>query len=202
MAIKRLVILASGRGSNFAAIADAVQNEVIPNAKIVGLISNKAKAGAIKLAEERGVPVLLIPSKGIDRAEYEQKLLAHLNFLHPDFICLAGYMLLLGKEVVQNFPGQILNIHPSLLPFFKGLNAQRQALEAGMTETGCTVHFVTEELDDGPIVLQNRVEILAEDSESSLSERLLPIEHETYVQALADLCSRPFRIQDSRVLFE
>lgn len=202
MAIKRLVILASGRGSNFAAIADGVENEVIPNAKIVGLICNKPEAGAVKIAEERGIPAMVIPSKDVDKETYEGQLLAYLNFLHPDFICLAGYLKLLGPEIVRAFPGQILNIHPSLLPFFKGLRAQKQALEAGMHETGCTVHFVTEELDDGPIVLQNRLEILPGDTEESLSERLLPIEHETYVSALADLCSRPFRIQDSHVLFE
>jgi len=187
---KRIVILASGRGSNFCAIADAILTDVIHNAEIVGVISNKAEALVIAHASRRKIPHYIIEDLNFrnqgkfDRLAYEQKLLSLMLSLKPDLICLAGYMLLLGKEIVQTFPQKIINIHPSLLPKFRGLRAQKQALESGDTKTGCTVHWVTEGLDEGPPILQATVPILPDDNEDSLSQRILTVEHETYVSAL------------------
>lgn len=187
---KRILILASGRGSNFCAIADAVSTNSIPNAEIVGVISNKADALVIEHAKKRNIPWHVIEATKfrtqgkLDRRSYEKKLLSLMFSLKPDLICLAGYMLVLGKEIVQSFPKQIINIHPSLLPKFRGLHAQKQALESGDSETGCTVHWVTEGLDEGPPILQATVPILPDDDEDSLSQRMLSVEHETYVSAL------------------
>lgn len=194
MALKRIAILASGRGSNFSAIANAIQTKKIPNAKIVGLMCNKPEAPVIQEAKLRGIPTFIIPSNefkaGVkfDRAAYEERLLECLLGLHPDFICLAGYMLLLGPRIIQSFPEKILNIHPSLLPKFKGLRAQKQALDAGEKETGCTVHLVTEELDAGKTLVQRKTLIEPGDTEESLSLRLLNLEHEAYTEALRALC--------------
>lgn len=192
---KRIVVLASGRGSNFAAIADAITNGQIPEAQIAALISNKPQAPVLELAQSRGIPVIVLESKAFrkenrfDRISYEKDLLNCLRALKPDLICLAGYLLLLGKEIIQTFPGKIINIHPSLLPLFKGLHSQKQAIVSGAKETGCTVHFVTESLDEGPIILQNRITILENETEESLISRLLPVEHATYIEALKRLCS-------------
>jgi len=191
---KRLVVLASGRGSNFAAIADAINSGQIPRAEIVGLISNKKEAPVVELAQSRKIPCAVLESNAFrkegrfDRSSYEKELLKILRSLNPDLICLAGYLLLLGPDIIQSYPKQIINIHPSLLPLFKGLHAQRQAILDGAKETGCTVHFVTEGLDEGPIILQKRISIFENDSEESLSSRLLPLEHETYIEALKKLC--------------
>jgi phosphoribosylglycinamide formyltransferase-1 len=191
---KRLVVLASGRGSNFAAIADAINSGKLPHAQIVGVISNKKEAPVVGLAQSRGIPCAVLESNAFrkegrfDRSSYEKELLKILRSLNPDLICLAGYLLLLGPDIIQSYPKQIINIHPSLLPLFKGLHAQRQAILDGAKETGCTVHFVTEGLDEGPIILQKRISIFENDSEESLSSRLLPLEHETYIEALKKLC--------------
>lgn len=181
--IHRAVVLASGRGSNFEAMLTAIHNHTLRNLKITDLISNRPDAGAISIAQQNGIPVHVFDSKS-NRHLFETHLLELLCRLSPDWILLAGFMLLLKPEVIRTFSNRILNIHPSLLPKFRGTHAQRQALEAGEKETGCTVHFVTEELDAGPIIVQKRLEILNEDTESSLSARLLPLEHEAYIEAL------------------
>lgn len=187
---KGILVLASGRGSNFCAIADAVQSQIIPQSRVVGLISNKSSAPAISEAKNRNIPYFLIESDHyrqsgkLDRKAYETKLLELMKSLSPDLICLAGYMLVLGPEVVEAFPRKIINIHPSLLPKFRGLHAQRQAIESGDKITGCTVHWVTEGLDEGPTILQSTLPILSGDTEATLAQRMLPLEHETYVSAL------------------
>lgn len=192
----RIVILASGRGSNFCAIADAIASHQLPNAEIIGLVSNRADAKALQEAEKRSIPKFLVEAKQfrkdhrLDRNAYEKELLKLLKSLQPELILLAGYMLVLGKEIVSAFPRRIINIHPSLLPKFRGLHAQKQALDHGETETGCTVHWVTEGLDEGEPILQARVPILPGDTEETLSERLLPIEHTTYISALKMLTKK------------
>lgn len=194
MALRRIVILASGQGSNFVALTEAVQKKEIPRAEIVGLICNKEKAPVLEEARKRGVPFSVISSdrfreNGVFcRQPYEQALLQELRRLKPDLICLAGYLLLLGEEVIRTFPGKILNIHPSLLPKFKGLHAQKQALQAQERETGCTVHEVTQELDSGRILCQKRLAILPEDTEATLTHRLKKLEHQAYTEAVRKKC--------------
>jgi phosphoribosylglycinamide formyltransferase-1 len=204
----RLLFLASGRGSNFAAIADAVKRGEIPNAKIVGLLANKP-AAALELAQARGVSAQLVEAAKFrradgkwDRAAYEEALDAEIRKREPDLICLAGYMLLLGKKIVSQWAGRIVNIHPSLLPSFKGLNAQQQAVDYGVRWSGCSVHLVTEDLDAGPILEQSILEVLPEDTGESLSQRLLPLEHQTYVRALKKLCSQRYRLQGQRIIWD
>lgn len=191
---QRLLFLASGRGSNFQAIARAVKEKRIPHAQIVGLISNRKEAGAVSIAKELGVPTHTLEKSAFrgsdgkwDRAAFEITLEKTIESYQPDWICLAGYMLLLGERIVERWEGKILNIHPSLLPKFKGLHAQKQALEAGERVTGCTVHLVTQEMDEGQIVEQASLEILSSDTDESLSARLLTLEHETYIRALIRL---------------
>jgi len=192
---KRIVVLASGRGSNFEAIVNAIKQGPLTHLEIVSLISNRPEAKALQTAKDFGIPTFILESKKYKKAgvflrtEYDKDLKQLLLSLDPDWICLAGYLLLLGPEIVEEFSGKILNIHPSLLPQFKGLNAQRQALQAGESMTGCTVHLVTAELDAGPAIIQKTVPILPDDTEESLSQRLLPIEHEAYVEALKKLTS-------------
>jgi phosphoribosylglycinamide formyltransferase-1 len=204
---KRLLFLASGRGSCFRAVCDAWKRGDLPQAEIVGLLCNKPQAPVLAIARDRGVASKLVATAEfkvqgkLDRATYEEALAAEIRRFSPDFICLAGYMLLLGEKIVREWSGRILNIHPALLPSFKGLHAQKQALEYGAQWTGCTVHFVTEALDDGPIVAQGIVEIKPEDSEDSLSERLLPIEHQTYVRALQRLTRDRFQVVGNRILW-
>jgi phosphoribosylglycinamide formyltransferase 1 len=183
----RLAILASGRGSNFSAIHAAVRQNQIPHAQIVGLVCNKTGAPVLSLAQQFGIPSVLIESKGRPPADYERMLLTELHRLAPDLVCLAGYMKILGDGIISAFENRILNIHPSLLPQFRGLNAQKQALVSGATETGCTVHWVTRNLDDGPIVAQAKLAIQPGDTETTLTERLLRLEHQTYVRALAQV---------------
>lgn len=191
----RLVVLASGRGTNFAAISNAVVEGKIPDVEIIALVSNNPEAGALTVAKQFKIPTFVVDSTPhkrtgkFQRAQYEGELVKILEQLTPDYILLAGYMLIVGEDVIQRWPNRMINIHPSLLPAFKGLRAQKQALEAGAKETGCTVHFVTSELDSGPIILQNRIPILPNDTEESLSSRLLEVEHRTYVDALTRLCA-------------
>jgi phosphoribosylglycinamide formyltransferase 1 len=202
---KRIAVLASGRGTNFRAILRAIQEKRVENAEVIALITNNSDAQAIQIAEEHKVPVHIIPSQKftsegkLDRERYENALLEKLREVSPDLICLAGYMLLLGPKVIQAFRLRILNIHPSLLPHFRGLKAQEQALEAGARETGCTVHFVTEEMDAGPIVSQSRIAIHADETIESLKERMLPLEHATYTEALQIVCDCTFRIEGDRI---
>lgn len=182
----RLAILLSGRGSNFEAIADAVSGGAIPNAEIVAVISDVPAAPGLGRARERGLPALAVDRKQYpDRGAHEAQMLRQLEVARPDLICLAGFMRLLSPAFVARWRGRILNIHPALLPKFPGLGVQRRALEAGEKESGCTVHFVDEGTDTGPIVLQRRVPILPGDTEESLSARILEQEHRAYPEAIS-----------------
>lgn len=182
----RLAILLSGRGSNFEAIADAVESGAIPNAEIVAVISDVPEALGLGRAKERGLPAQAVDRKRYpSRRAHEGEVLRILERARPDLVCLAGYMRLLSPEFVGRYRGRILNIHPALLPKFPGLEAQRRALEAGETESGCTVHLVEEGTDSGPILLQRRVPILPTDTEGTLSARILEEEHRAYPEAIA-----------------
>ena len=183
---RRLAVLLSGRGSNFEAIADAVAAGRIPNAEIVAVISDVAEAPGLARARALGLSAHVVDRMAIpSRRDREREILAILDRARPDLLCLAGYMRILSPEFVGRFRGRILNIHPALLPKFPGLDAQRRALEAGEKESGCTVHFVDEGTDTGPIVLQKTVPILPADTEESLSARILEREHEAYPEAIA-----------------
>src|SRR5579864_450404 len=182
--MKSLGILLSGRGSNFVAIADSIAAGRIPDARIGVVISNRADAPGIATARERGLNALVIPSKGKPREEHDREVVAALKEHHVDLICLAGYMRLLSPWFVQQFPQRILNIHPSLLPAFPGLEAQEKAFAYGVKVTGCTVHFVDEELDHGAIIVQKAVPVLDSDDEHTLAARILEQEHIAYPEAI------------------
>jgi len=197
--VKRIGILLSGRGSNFEAIADHVAAGRI-EAEIAAVISNRPGARGLEIAREHGLPALSIPSKDVPREEYDQLLAAELKSRRVDLVCLAGFMRLVSAEFCQAFPLRILNIHPSLLPAFPGLDAQKQALEHGVKISGCTVHFVDPQLDAGPIVLQAAVPVLENDSVESLSARILAEEHRIYSQAIAIVLAGRWRIEGRRVV--
>jgi phosphoribosylglycinamide formyltransferase-1 len=199
--MKRLGILLSGRGSNFEAIADNVAAGKIP-ATIAIVISNRPEARGLQVARERGIPAVCIPSKGLDREVYDRLLIEELRRRQVDLICLAGFMRLLSAMFVREFPLRILNIHPSLLPAFPGLDAQQQALEHGVKISGCTVHFVDENLDAGPIIAQAAVPVLNNDTVETLSARILKEEHRIYTEAINIVLSGKFRIEGRRVIFE
>jgi phosphoribosylglycinamide formyltransferase 1 len=182
--MKNLGILLSGRGSNFEAIAKNVAAGRIPAARIAVVISNRAEAAGVATARKLGLTALVIPSKGKERKDHDSEMASALHEHHVDWICLAGYMRLLSPWFVRQFPGRILNIHPSLLPAFPGLEAQQQAFAYGAKVTGCTVHFVDEELDHGPIIVQRAVPVLDTDNEPSLSQRILHQEHIAYTEAI------------------
>jgi phosphoribosylglycinamide formyltransferase-1 len=179
-----LGILLSGRGSNFVAIADSIDGGRITDARIAVVISNKADVPGITTAQRRGLDALVIPSKGKPREEHDREIVAALKQHKVDFVCLAGYMRLLSPWFVQQFPRRILNIHPSLLPAFPGLEAQEQAFAYGVKVSGCTVHFVDEELDHGAIVVQKAVAVLEGDDERSLAARILEQEYIAYTEAI------------------
>lgn len=183
----KIGILISGRGSNMVAIVDAVQNGVIPDSEVAIVVSDKPDAEGLAKAAQRGVPTCVIERKGRSRAEHDREIVAELNKRRVELVCLAGYMRLLSPWFVSAFPNGIINIHPSLLPAFPGLDAQRQAFEAGIKETGCTVHFVDEHLDHGPAILQRKVPVLAADTISTLSARILEQEHQLYTEAIRQL---------------
>jgi phosphoribosylglycinamide formyltransferase-1 len=195
----RLGILLSGRGSNFMAIADNVAAGRIP-AEIAVVISNRPNAPGLEEAERRGLPVRMIPSKGLEREQYDRQVVAVLQEREVDLVCLAGFMRLLSPYFVSAFPNRILNIHPSLLPAFPGLDAQRQALEYGVKMTGCTVHIVDENLDAGPIVIQSAIPVLDEDTPDTLSARILNEEHRIYSEAINIVLSAGWRIEGRRVV--
>jgi phosphoribosylglycinamide formyltransferase-1 len=197
---KHIGVLLSGRGSNFVALADSVAAGRIPNAEIAIVISNREGAPGIDKAKERGIPTKVIPSKGLEREAYDRQVVAVLNDHKADLICLAGYMRLLSPYFVASFPNRILNIHPSLLPSFPGLESQRQALEYGVKFAGCTVHFVDENLDAGPIVLQAVIPVRDEDTEATLSERILAEEHRIYSEAVKIVLDGKYRIAGRRVV--
>jgi phosphoribosylglycinamide formyltransferase-1 len=195
-----LAILLSGRGSNFVAIADSITAGRIPNARIAVVISNKPNALGITTARERGLNALVIPSKGKPREDHDREVVAALEQHNVDLICLAGYMRLLAPWFVQQFPHRILNIHPSLLPAFPGLEAQEQAFAYGVKVSGCTVHFVDEELDHGAIVVQKTVPVLDTDDEHTLAARILEQEHIAYTEAINIVLSGNFAIAGRRLL--
>jgi phosphoribosylglycinamide formyltransferase 1 len=187
---KRIAILISGRGSNMLALSDAVRDGVIPNAEIAIVISDKPGARGLELARERGIETVAIERSGRNREEHEREIIAALRERHVDLVCLAGYMRLLSPCFVEAFRGRILNIHPSLLPAFPGLDAQRQALEHGVKVSGCTVHFVDETLDGGPIIAQRAVPVIEGDTVDSLSARILEEEHKLYPEAVMLVLSK------------
>lgn len=197
----RLGIVLSGRGSNFLAIADQIQQGKLP-AEIVVVISNRPDAPGLATARERGLVAVSLPSKGLDREEYDQRLAAALREHQVEWVILAGYLRILSAGFIREFPQRILNIHPSLLPAFPGLDAQRQAFDYGVKVTGCTVHFVDEQLDHGPIVLQAAVPVADTDTPDTLAARILQAEHRTYSEALRLLFTRPWRIVNRRVVLD
>jgi phosphoribosylglycinamide formyltransferase 1 len=180
----KIGILISGRGSNMVALVDAVKSGEIPNSEVAIVISDKAAAAGLEKARQRGVETVVIERKGRKRAEHDAEIAAKLREKSVQLICLAGYMRLLSPQFIQEFSNRIINIHPSLLPAFPGLDAQRQAFDHGVKVTGCTVHFVNEDLDAGPIVLQRAVEIKDGDTVEMLAARILEAEHKAYVEAV------------------
>jgi phosphoribosylglycinamide formyltransferase 1 len=198
--MKNLGILLSGRGSNFVAIADNIDTGHIPNARIVIVISNRADAPGIETARQRGLNARVIPSKGKDREVHDREVVAALQQNNVGLVCLAGYMRLLSPWFVQQFPQRILNVHPSLLPAFPGLEAQQQAFAYGVKVSGCTVHFVDEELDHGAIIVQKTVPVLDTDDEHSLAERILAQEHEAYTEAISTVLEGKFDVSGRRLV--
>ena len=198
--MKRLGILLSGRGSNFIAIADNIAAGKIPGAEIAVVISNKPYAPGIQAAEQRGLNAHVIQSKGLPRAEHDAAVVTCLREHKVDLVCLAGYMRLISPVFLEAFPNRVLNIHPSLLPAFPGLDGQRQALEYGVQVSGCTVHFVDENLDHGVIITQRSVPVLPEDDENTLAERILEQEHIAYSEAIRMVLSGDYEISGRRYL--
>jgi phosphoribosylglycinamide formyltransferase 1 len=196
--MKNLAILLSGRGSNFVVIADSIDAGRIPDARIAVVISNRADAQGIETARKRGLTALVIPSKGKEREAHDREVIAALHEHKADLVCLAGYMRLLSPWFVQQFPRSILNIHPSLLPAFPGLEAQQQAFAYGVKVSGCTVHFVDEELDHGAIIIQKTVPVLDADDEHTLAERILEQEHLAYTEAIKIVLEGKFEIAGRR----
>ena len=194
----RLGILLSGRGSNFLAIADAIDRGQIEDAEVSIVISNRAEAAGIAAARARGLATRVIEARGRKRAEQDAEIIACLQEHGVDLVCLAGYMRLLSPGFIAAFPNAILNIHPSLLPSFPGLDAQAQALAYGVGISGCTVHFVDEQLDHGVIVLQRPVPVLQGDDEQALSARILQQEHVAYPEAIARVLGGNYAIVDRR----
>ena len=196
--MKRLAILLSGRGSNFEAIANNTASGFL-DASIAVVISNRPDARGLTLAQERGLEAIAAPSKGMDREAYDRVLIELLRQYQADLICLAGYTRMLSAGFVREFPNRILNIHPSLLPSFPGLDAQRQALDYGVKISGCTVHFVDEYLDAGPVILQAAVPVYDDDTVDSLSSRILREEHRIYSEAIRVVLRGDYVIQGRRV---
>lgn len=200
--MKQLGILLSGRGSNFEAIARNVASGKIANANIAIVISNRSDAGGIATAKQLGLETLVIPSRGKEREAHDRDVVAALQRNNVDLVCLAGYMRLLSPWFVKQFPQRILNIHPSLLPAFPGLEAQQQAFAYGVKVAGCTVHFVDEELDHGAIIVQKTVPVLEDDDEHRLAARILEQEHEAYSEAINLVLNREWRVAGRRFLLE
>jgi phosphoribosylglycinamide formyltransferase-1 len=196
----RIGVLLSGRGSNFEALAGSIAAGRIPGAEIVLVISNREDALGLERAAARGIPTRVIPSKGVQREAYDKLVASELQRARVELVCLAGFMRLLSPYFVACFPQRILNIHPSLLPSFPGLEAQRQALEYGVKFSGCTVHLVDENLDAGPIVAQAIVPVRDDDTEQTLSARILAEEHRLYTEAVRLILSGRYRIEGRRVI--
>ncbi len=195
----RLGILISGRGSNFEAIANAIARRKL-DAEIAIVISNRANAGGLDIARERGIPLRVIESRGMQREAYDKLVIDELRTHEVDLVCLAGFMRLLSASFVEAYPNRVVNIHPSLLPAFPGLDAQRQALEYGAKITGCTVHLVDEFLDSGPILVQSAVPVLEDDTVETLSARILAQEHAIYPKALQLIVDRRITLQGRRAV--
>jgi phosphoribosylglycinamide formyltransferase 1 len=196
----RLGVLLSGRGSNFLAIADSIQQGRLAGCEIAVVISNLADAPGLAAARDRGLNAVAIESKGRKRTEHDLEIIETLRQHQVELVCLAGYMRLLSAEFVQAFPQRILNIHPSLLPAFPGLNAQQQAYDYGAKIAGCTVHFVDEELDHGVIILQRSVEVADKEDAAALAARILAEEHVAYSEAIARVLSGQYRTEGRRYI--
>lgn len=197
---KRIGILISGRGSNMLALAEAINNRRIPDAEIALVISNVADAAGLTNAAERGIPTIVLDHRGKTREQHDQAMAAALHAARVDVVCLAGYMRLLSPWFTHEFKGRVLNIHPSLLPAFPGLHGARDALAYGVKFTGCTVHLVDEHLDHGPILKQAVVPVLPDDTEESLSARILIEEHRIYAEAVAMLLHGNWHIEERRLI--
>lgn len=198
---KRVVILISGRGSNMDALIGAAMDPAYPCA-IVGVISNRPDSGGLKKAQDHGIPTVVVPhAEFSDRSSHETALHEAVATFKPDVICLAGYMRILSELFVKKWKGRILNIHPSLLPVFKGVDTHARALSAGLRIHGCTVHFVTPQMDEGPIIAQAAVPVLTDDDESSLSQRVLAAEHKLYPRALALVATGKARLSAARCVY-
>lgn len=197
--MKKLGILLSGRGSNFLAIAEQIAAGRL-EAEIAIVISNRADAPGIEAARQRGLNAVVLPSKGVAREEHDRRMGDALEKAGADFVVLAGYMRLLSAEFIRRFPQRIVNIHPSLLPAFPGLDAQKQAFDYGVKFAGCTVHLVDEQLDHGAIIVQRAIPVLSTDDEHTLAARILDQEHIAYSEALRILCSGKYRIEGRRVV--
>jgi phosphoribosylglycinamide formyltransferase 1 len=198
----KIGILISGRGSNMVALIEAVQGSEIPNSEIAVVISDKADAAGLKKARERGAETVVVERKGRKRAEHDAEIIKNLQRRGVELVCLAGYMLLLSPEFIEAFRGRIVNIHPSLLPAFPGLDAQQQAFDYGVKFTGCTVHFVDEGLDSGAIIKQKIVPVLDNDTVETLTQRILAEEHSLYVEAVAQIAIGSYEIKGRRVIFK
>jgi phosphoribosylglycinamide formyltransferase-1 len=196
---RRIAILISGRGSNMSALADAVRDGRIPDANLVLVLSDRAQAAGLAHASERGIETLAVERRGRARTEHEREIIDALLARRVEMVCLAGYMRLLSPLFIEAFRGRILNIHPSLLPAFPGLDAQRQALEHGVKWSGCTVHLVDESLDGGPIIEQRIVPVQDDDTPETLSARILREEHLAYPQALARILSGDYQLKGRRI---
>jgi phosphoribosylglycinamide formyltransferase 1 len=196
---RRIGILISGRGSNMVALIDAIDSGRL-NAKIAVVISNRADAAGIEIAKSRGLETVVIAHRGLTREAHEELIIKELNQREVVLVCLAGYMRILSTYFLKNFSGLVLNIHPSLLPAFPGLDAQKQALEYGVKFSGCTVHIVDEGCDQGPIILQSIVPVLDEDTAETLSERILVQEHRIYSQAVEIVLGRDWKLDGRRVI--
>jgi phosphoribosylglycinamide formyltransferase-1 len=197
--MKRLGVLISGRGSNFLAIADSIEQGKL-DAEIALVLSNHPDAPGLELARQRGLRIAAMASKGQDREVFDRQIIAQLRNADVELVCLAGYMRILSGHFIREFRGRILNIHPSLLPAFPGLDAQHQAIAHGVKVSGCTVHFVDEGLDSGPIVQQAAVPVLDEDTAESLSARILKEEHRIYSEAIALVLSGRYRVDGRRIV--
>ena len=200
LSMKKLGILLSGRGSNFLAIADNLAAGKIPGAEIAIVISNRPEAPGIEAAQQRALKAVVIPSKGKTREQHDAEVVAALKGAQVELVILAGYMRLLSPWFVQQFPNRIINIHPSLLPAFPGLDAQKQAFEYGVKISGCTVHFVDEQLDHGAIIVQRTVPVLPDDDDHSLAQRILEQEHIAYSEAIRMIVEGQFEVAGRRIL--
>lgn len=198
----KIGVLISGRGSNMTAIVDAVQSGKIADAEVAVVISDKSKAEGLEKAKMRGVETVVIPKNKRSREEQDAEIITELKKRNVEIVCLAGYMRLLSEDFVRSFPNKIINIHPSLLPSFPGLDAQKQAFDYGVKITGCTVHFVDEDLDHGAIILQKSVEVSNDETVESLSAKILEQEHTLYIEALQKIFMQKYEIVGRRVVFQ